>query len=283
MGARRPLAPLARHPWRSKGMTRESPHTIINLRDPASIRARRPLLVAHRGGVIAPDAPENSLAAIRLAAAHGYDMVELDVREARDGEPVLFHGLMGGRLDIDCGVDRAVEELTSQELAAIRYRASDQTIPTLDRALALCRSLRLGVMLDLKPALPSRPFLQRIAALVQAHDLGAASVTIEQHPLAREVLAGPVIQRVAEGDFRRVLEGEAVPLQGQFWFGWAAELPDAAVARLQESGAFILVSINSFHYPPHAHATLAGQDIRRLLAAGVEGFQIDAQYEPFLA
>ncbi len=263
-------------------MTRQSPPTIINLHDPASIRARRPLLVAHRGGVIAPDAPENSLAAIRLAAAHGYDMVELDVREARDGEPVLFHGLMGGRLDIDCGVDRAVEELTSQELAAIRYRASDQTIPTLDRALALCRSLRLGVMLDLKPALPSRPFLQRIAKLVQAHDLGAASVTIEQHPLAREVLAGPVIQRVAEVDFRRVLEGEAVPLQGQFWFGWAAELPDAAVARLQESGAFILVSINSFHYPPHAHATLAGQDIQRLLAAGVEGFQIDSVYEGFL-
>jgi glycerophosphoryl diester phosphodiesterase len=255
---------------------------MINLRDPASIRARRPLLVAHRGGVITPDAPENTLAAIRLAATRGYDMVELDVREARDGEPVLFHGLLGSRLDIDCGVDRAVEELTSQELAEIRYRASDETIPTLARALALCRSLRLGVMLDLKPAAPSRTFLQRVAALVEAHDLGAASVTITQHSLAREVLARQVIQRVSTADCQRALEGEAVSLEGQFWFGWAAELPDAAVARLQDSGAFILVSINSFHYPAHAHTALARQDIQRLLAAGVDGFQSDSVYEDFL-
>jgi glycerophosphoryl diester phosphodiesterase len=263
-------------------MKRKDTHTMINLRDPASIRARRPLLVAHRGGVITPDAPENSLAAIRLAAAHGYDMVELDVREARDEEPVLFHGLLGSRLDIDCGVERAVEELTSQELAEIRYRASDETIPTLDRALALCRSLHLGVMLDLKPAIPSRPFLQRVAALVEEHHLDAASVTIEQHPLAREVLAGPVIQRVSPGDFQRAMDGEVVSLQDQFWFGWAAELSNAAAARLQQNGAFILVSINSFHYPAHAHAVLAQQDIQRLLAAGVDGFQIDSVYGDFL-
>jgi glycerophosphoryl diester phosphodiesterase len=263
-------------------MQRKETHSLINLRDPASIRARRPLLVAHRGGVIAPGAPENSLAAIRLAAAHGYDMVELDVRQARDGEPVLFHGLLGSRLDIDCGVDRAVEELTSQELAAIRYRASDETIPTLAQALALCRSLRLGVMLDVKTGAPSRTFLERIAALVDAHHLGAASVTISQHPLAREVLAEPVIQRVSRNDFQRALDGEALSLQGQFWFGWAAELPDAAVAPLQRNGAFILVSINTFHYPAHAHAALAQEDIRRLLAAGVDGFQIDSAYEDFV-
>ena len=57
---------------------------MLNLRDRYSIKKRKPLLIAHRGGVLSPDTPENSLGAIRLAAHRGYDMVELDVREAKD-------------------------------------------------------------------------------------------------------------------------------------------------------------------------------------------------------
>jgi hypothetical protein len=40
----------------------------------------------------------------------------------------------------------------------------------------------------------------------------------------------------------------------------------------------VIVSINTFHYPAHAQQSLARQDVRRLLAAGVEGFQIDSVY-----
>lgn len=77
---------------------------MINLRDFLSIKKRRPILIAHRGGVIAPDAPENSLAAIRLASQRGYDMVELDVVEAKDHVPMLFHAFRGsGNLYVDCG------------------------------------------------------------------------------------------------------------------------------------------------------------------------------------
>lgn len=69
---------------------------MINLHDPADIAARRPILIAHRGGVIAPGAPENSQRAIELAAQQGYDLVELDICCAADHVPVLFHG-HGGR------------------------------------------------------------------------------------------------------------------------------------------------------------------------------------------
>ena len=94
-------------------MKDRSSEELIDVRDLDCIRARRPLLVAHRGGVITPDAPENSLAAIRLAAEQGYDMVELDVREAKDQEPVLFHGSAGRGLMVDCGVEAFVEDLTT--------------------------------------------------------------------------------------------------------------------------------------------------------------------------
>ncbi len=40
-------------------MKRDPQDERINLRDAACIRTRRPVLVAHRGGVIAANAPEN--------------------------------------------------------------------------------------------------------------------------------------------------------------------------------------------------------------------------------
>ena len=263
-------------------MKHDTAEGVVNLRDQGSIRARRPLLVAHRGGVIAPSAPENSLAAIRLAEVHGYDMVELDVRGAKGGEPVLFHGSDGRGLVVDCGVEQFVEDLTSDELASIRYRASTEYIATLAQALALCASLKLGVMLDIKVGEPSEAFLQRIADLLRAHQLGSATVTISHHPLVQEYLADQVILPVSEEDLKRVCRGRAVSLEGQYWFGWAAELPSSTVPLLQRNGAFVIPSINTFHYPAHARRALARQDIRRLLAAGVDGFQIDSVYEDLL-
>ena len=248
----------------------------IDLHDPAAIRARWPVLVAHRGGVIAANAPENSLGAIYLAAVHGYDMVELDLREARDGEPVLFHGSAGRGLWMDCGVPHFVEELTSEELVTLRYRGSSEHIATLAQALDLCASLGLGVMLDVKAGAMSDRYLDRIAALLRRHDCASSTVTIARDDALHAALADQVIFPVSSDDTARVSAGEPVPLAGQFWFGCAAELPDATVTALQDNGAFILVSINTFHYPAHAQQSLARQDIRRLLVAGADGFQIDS-------
>ena len=259
-------------------MKRDPDEERINVRDADCIRARRPLLVAHRGGVIAANAPENSLGAIRLAAVHGYDMVELDVREAKDGVPVLFHGSSGRGLWMDCGVPHFLEELTAEELVALRYRASTEHIATLAQALALCASLGLGVMLDIKSGALSEGYLGRIADLLREHDCGSSTVTIATDAEIRPALADQVLFPVSKEDEARACEGEAVSLEGQFWFGWAAELPNATVAALQRNGAFSIVSINTFHYPAHAWQSLARQDIRRLMAAGVEGFQIDSVY-----
>lgn len=254
---------------------------LINLRDYDSFGERRPLIVAHKGGVIAPSAPENSLEAIRLAADHRYDMVEIDVQEPKDGEPIVTHD---ANLLRNCGVDVEVRNLTHDEVTAIVYRASDQHIPTLAEALALCRSLDVGVMLDLKIPVdppPSTAFLQRIGELLEMYQLLSASVTISTHLLARQILDGKVLFPVSNEDLRKVTQGESVPLQGQYWFGLPEELPSEAVETLQRNGAFVIPAINGFRYPAHAHYELARQDAVRLLSAGVDGFQIDSMYEEF--
>jgi hypothetical protein len=254
---------------------------MVNLRDYAGFGDRQPLIIAHKGGVVTSDAPENSLAAIRLAAHHRYDMVEIDVQEAKDGEPIVFHDT---NLLRNCGIDVEIRNLTHDEAKGILYRASDQHIPTLAGALALCRSLDVGMMLDLKIAVdppPSASFLQRVSELLETYRLLSASVTISTHPLARQVLNGKVLFPVSNEDMRKVRQGESVPLQGQYWFGLPEELPSEAVEPLQRNGAFVIPAINGFRYPAHAHYELARQDAERLLSVGVDGFQIDSIYEDF--
>jgi len=53
-----------------------------------------PLIVAHRGAW--GEAPQNSPAALEAAIALGCDMVELDVRQTRDGRLVVMHDARAG-------------------------------------------------------------------------------------------------------------------------------------------------------------------------------------------
>ena len=82
--------------------------SLINLGDRADITARRPILIAHRGGVVTPHSAECSREAIRLAGAQGYDMVELDIRRSKDGIPIVFHD---PSLQKACGRSASTSEL----------------------------------------------------------------------------------------------------------------------------------------------------------------------------
>src|SRR2546426_332500 len=62
------------------------------------LESDRCLVIAHRGASAA--APENTLAAFRLAADLGADAVELDVRRTVDGQLVVIH---------DASVDRTTD------------------------------------------------------------------------------------------------------------------------------------------------------------------------------
>ncbi len=253
---------------------------MIDLRDRSRVESRHPLLIAHRGGMITPSTPENSLAAIRLAGAHAYDMVELDVRRAGDGEPVLFHDREGSLL-ISCGVNASISDLAGDELSAIRYRATDEPIATLAQGLALCRSLDLGVMLDIKSlgaAPDSEEFVEAVGRLVRECDLGGAVLTWN-HPLERKHLGDTAMFPVPDEDLGRVIDGRSASLDGRYWFGRPHDLTGTIVRALQGYGALVLAAINTFQYPAHAHLALARRDVERLLAAHIDGFQIDSVYD----
>jgi glycerophosphoryl diester phosphodiesterase len=82
-------------------------------RQPTTKR-RRPLVIAHRGA--AGLAPENTLAAFRLALHHGADGVEMDVRLTADGHPVVIHDARVNRTTNGTGV---VSGLTLREVQTL--------------------------------------------------------------------------------------------------------------------------------------------------------------------
>jgi glycerophosphoryl diester phosphodiesterase len=128
----------------------------------------RPLVIGHRGA--AADAPENTVAALRLGYAQGADAVECDVRLTGDGRAVLLHDASTRRTT---GVDLAVALRTLDKLRALdaggwkgaRWRG--EKIPTLDEAMAIVPADR-GLVMEIKCGAEILPELERVIAAASA-------------------------------------------------------------------------------------------------------------------
>ncbi|MDP3072071.1 MAG: glycerophosphodiester phosphodiesterase [Opitutaceae bacterium] len=96
-----------------------------------------PEFVAHRGA--SHDAPENTVAAAKLAWAQGADAVELDIWLSKDGEAVVIHDATTKRT---AGKDASVVTQTLAELRQLdaggwkNPKFAGEKIPTLDELLA---------------------------------------------------------------------------------------------------------------------------------------------------
>lgn len=95
-------------------------------------------IVAHRGE--SADAPENTLAAIRMAWQRGADAVEFDVQLTKDGRPIVIHDKDTKRTT---GIDKVVKRTTLDELRKLDAglwkdaQWKGERLPTLDEALAI--------------------------------------------------------------------------------------------------------------------------------------------------
>ena len=122
--------------------------------------------VGHRGTV--RFAPENTLAAFEKAIELGVDLIEIDVRETKDGHLVVIH---------DATVDRTtngtgrVSELTLSEIKKLDAGAwfdpkfKDERVPTLEEALEAMQGRALPD-LDFKAGTP-----EKLAAVVRRYGL----------------------------------------------------------------------------------------------------------------
>jgi glycerophosphoryl diester phosphodiesterase len=116
----------------------------------ATTYAAPPALVAHRGASY--DAPENTLAAIRLGYEQGAEFVEVDLRLTADNQIVLMHDADTKRT---AGVDKKVAAQTVAELKTLDVGSfkgakwAGERVPTLAEALSAIPSGK-GMFLELK-------------------------------------------------------------------------------------------------------------------------------------
>jgi glycerophosphoryl diester phosphodiesterase len=138
-----------------------------------------PLIIAHRGA--SAYAPENTLAAIRLAVELGSDGVEIDVQLARDGVPVVIHDETLMRY---VRRKERIADLTSRELGRTdvgswfnrKYRRqsaedfSGETVPALSEVLELLKDFTGSIYIELKCTdADFRELSSEVCALVRDH------------------------------------------------------------------------------------------------------------------
>jgi glycerophosphoryl diester phosphodiesterase len=111
-----------------------------------------PRWIAHRGA--GKLAPENTLAAFRLGAAHGYRCFECDVKLSADGLPFLLHDATLERTSNGQGTagEQAWSELSRLDAGSWHSRAyAGEPLPTLERLAAYLQANHFLVNLEIKP------------------------------------------------------------------------------------------------------------------------------------
>ena len=108
-------------------------------------------VVAHRGA--SADAPENTIAAIRLAAQQGATAVEIDVSISADGVAFVHH---------DDGLERCTNgsgylcaqnscDLDSLSAGVLFADYANEPLPRLSSVLAVIQELNMALNLEIKP------------------------------------------------------------------------------------------------------------------------------------
>jgi glycerophosphoryl diester phosphodiesterase len=111
-----------------------------------------PAWVAHRGA--GKLAPENTLAAFRLGAAHGYRMFECDVKLSADGVPFLLHDATLERTTNGEGTagDKPWDELSRLDAGGWHSRAyAGEPLATLAGIARFCQANGLLLNVEIKP------------------------------------------------------------------------------------------------------------------------------------
>jgi glycerophosphoryl diester phosphodiesterase len=111
-----------------------------------------PRWIAHRGA--GKLAPENTLAAFRLGAAHGYRAFECDVKLSADGVPFLLHDATLERTTSGVGTagERPWAELSRLDAGGWHSRAyAGEPLPTLDAIAACVQRNAFALNIEIKP------------------------------------------------------------------------------------------------------------------------------------
>ncbi len=140
--------------------------------------------IAHRG--FAGLYPENTLTAIRQAAERA-DMIEVDVRQCRSGDPVVIHDETVDRVTDSTG---AVADISLATLQSMDVLGTGEGVPSLE---AVLRTVPDGVGLNLELKEPD--LVESVIDLIEAFDTEVLLSSFDVETLATARDLDPSIDR----------------------------------------------------------------------------------------
>jgi glycerophosphoryl diester phosphodiesterase len=169
-------------------------------------------VTAHRGSSAA--APENTMAAVKLAIEEGADWVEIDVQETADGEVVVFHDsdfmkVADKNLKIWEATMADLEDIDVGSWFAAEFK--DERVPTLGEILDECKG-KIGVNIELKYYGDHAVQLEkRVVDIVEGHGMASDVVimslkvgAVEKMKVIRPDWKVGLLLSVAAGDLENV-------------------------------------------------------------------------------
>lgn len=145
--------------------------SVTNRVDLKILYSTRASVTAHRGD--SKHAPENTMAAFRLAVENQADIIELDVRQTKDGRYVVMHD---ESLHRTTGVNKDVGMLTYEEIeqidAGIKFSEEykGEHIPTLEEVLEFAIEEDVYLNIELKPADTDQNYVEGFVDILHEYD-----------------------------------------------------------------------------------------------------------------
>jgi len=231
-----------------------------------------PLWIAHRGA--GKLAPENTLAAFRLGASHGYRAFECDVKLSADGVPFLLHDATLQRTTPEAGVasERTWGELSRLDAGGWHSRTfAGEPLPSLDNIARYCIRNGFALNIEIKPTPghneeTGRVVAQHAAMLWAEEALKPLLSSFQPDALAAARAAEPSLPRALLLDSLRE--------------GWLAEAQTldcvAIVANCRVLDAAVIAQAHAAGLRVASYTVNEPDEAQRLFDTGIDGLITDA-------
>jgi glycerophosphoryl diester phosphodiesterase len=231
-----------------------------------------PLWIAHRGA--GKLAPENTLAAFRVGASHGYRAFECDVKLSADGVPFLLHDATLERTTPAHGTasDRPWSELSRLDAGAWHSRAfAGEPMPSLSSVAAYCIGNGFALNIEIKPTPGDEARTGEIVAAEAARLWAGQAVPPLLSSFSPDALAAA---RTAAPDLPRALLLDALR---DGWFEQARSLGCVAVVTKHTlMDAAVIGRLHSAGLRALVYTVNDVAEAQRLMALGIDGLITDA-------
>jgi len=235
-------------------------------------------LIAHRGGIVDEQYPENSPGSLQAAIDRGYWMIEVDVRCTKDGVPILQHDPDFKRF---YGNPGKVSEMTWAEISRLRATPGNNAPIHFEDVCKMCAG-KVKLMLDIKSAEYPDAFYLSMKKSMEKHGLLRNAYALSGGgPRGEELLTKHCYRSSNRKSLKEAAaKGEKVS-ETRFLFELASILDEEALSLTRNLGVAPVAAINTFRYTMEKRDEELGpkEDMQRVSKLGVTHYQIDSRYD----